>query len=185
VLSLAIAVVSWRFLLLDMRQAFPDMLAQIDQRRLIFTLHITASPMALAVGSLQFFAPIRRRRALHKWLGRLYTLAVLVGGVSGFAVALHAKGGFPSALGFGLLSVVWMAVTLRAVVYALRSETILHRRWMICSFALTFAGVTLRLYLGVGMFFGYDYSTLAPVLAWICWLPNLGLVEIWMRRKGY
>lgn len=183
-LSLAIALASWRFVFLDPLQAYPGLEAQIINRRTLFMLHIAASPVALAVGALQFFPRLRARRGLHRWLGRTYGATILIGGISGLVIALHAQGGLTSTIGFGLLALLWMGFTAKAILHAIRGEYAAHRRWMMRSFALTFAGVTLRLYLGVGAIWGYDYAALAPLLAWICWVPNLAIVQMWIRQKG-
>jgi hypothetical protein len=54
---------------------------------------------------------------------------------------------------------------------------------MIRSFALTFAGVTLRMQLpGFGAI-GLDYTAASVYLAWTCWLPNIAVVEWWLRRQ--
>jgi hypothetical protein len=49
----------------------------------------------------------------------------------------------------------------------------LHRAWMIRNFALTTAAVTLRIYLPVSMLAGIPFGIAYPVVAWLCWLPNL------------
>jgi hypothetical protein len=57
---------------------------------------------------------------------------------------------------------------------------------MVRNFALTFAAVTLRLYLGVFMAAGARFEDVYPLLAWLCWVPNLLLAE-WLfnsRRRG-
>ena len=180
-LSLIVAIVSWRFLVLDLALAFPDMVMHVTERRGFFLAHIAASPLALGIGALQFFPAIRRRKSLHRFLGRLYGLAILLGGIGGLGIALHANGGLPARLGFALLALAWIGVTAGALRHALRGDFARHRRWMIRSFALTFAGVSLRLQLAIGMAAAYDYATLVPVLAWACWLPNLAIAE-WLIR---
>lgn len=182
VLSVLVALASYRFLALDLHLAFADLATHIDNRRLAFLLHISASPVALAAGSLQFFPGLRAKRPLHRWLGRLYGLAIVAGGASGLILAINAPGGGAAQLGFGLLSVLWIGVTARAIYLAMQGKIGLHRRWMIRSFALTFAGVTLRLYLAGAMGFGIGYIQASSVLVWLCWVPNLVLVEWWLRR---
>ena len=53
---------------------------------------------------------------------------------------------------------------------------------MIYAFALTFAGVTLRVYLFGFMTAGLTYTEASPYLAWLCWLPNLGFAWWKLRR---
>jgi hypothetical protein len=48
---------------------------------------------------------------------------------------------------------------------------------MIRNFALTFAAVTLRLYLPLGFLSGLRFEDFYPALAWLCWVPNLVIAE--------
>jgi len=60
-----------------------------------------------------------------------------------------------------------------------------HREWMLRSYALIFAAVTLRVWMPIlatvyqGQFVpAYRWS------AWLCWVPNVLVVE-WMIRRGW
>ena len=136
-------------------------------------------------GFLQFVARLRNGYpAIHRWVGRLYIFAILVGGAAGLTLAFGAIGGPIAGWGFGLLSLVWIATTLQAVRLAMAGRFAEHRRWMMRSFALTFAAVTLRLQLPVLIGFGgMSYADASIILAWSCWLPNLVFVEWLIARK--
>jgi hypothetical protein len=55
-----------------------------------------------------------------------------------------------------------------------------HRRWMIRSWALTLAAVTLRLYmLAPGMSSLDAYRA----ISFLCWVPNLVVAELYLRRR--
>ena len=59
-----------------------------------------------------------------------------------------------------------------------------HQRWMVRSYALTFAAVTLRL--EMPFFFilgGMDYAEVSNYVAWLCWVPNLIIAELYLRRR--
>lgn len=185
-LSIPIALLSYRFLGLGLANSFPDMGGHIELRRLAFITHVTASPIALALGGIQFFPGLRQRhKALHRWIGRIYGLAILLGGLAGLWIALGAEGGISAILGFSILSGLWVAFTARAVWLATNRRIAEHRRWMIRSFALTFAAVTLRLYLPFFFIIGeMSYAQASVFVAWLCWVPNLILVEWWLRRKS-
>ena len=185
VLSLLIALSSYRFLALGLPMSFPEMLGQIESRRLAFILHISLAPVALVIGSLQFYPGLRQsRKALHRLLGRIYGVAILLSGAAGFYVALGAEGGPVAQVGFALLAVLWVVVTANAVRHAIARRIGQHRRWMIYSFALTFAGVTLRLYLLGFIAAGMSYTEASPYLAWLCWLPNLGFAYWWLNLRA-
>ena len=120
----------------------------------------------------------------HRYVGRVYAAAVLVLGVTGLWIAPWAEGGWMGKTGFGTLAMVWLAVTGRAVLAALRRDFAAHRRAMVRSFALTCAGITLRIQLGVCLAAGYEFGAVYPWIAWACWLPNLVFAEAWLRKKS-
>lgn len=184
ILCVFTALVSYRFLALGMPLAFPDMMGQIEARRAAFLLHVSFAPVALAIGAIQFYPNLRRNhKAIHRGMGRVYAVAILISGVAGFFVALNAAGGMSAQLGFALLAISWIAVTANAVRHAIGRRIGKHRRWMIYSFALTFAGVTLRLQLLGFMVAGFTYTEASVYLAWLCWLPNLAFAYWWLNRK--
>lgn len=147
-------------------------------------IHIAASSLALAVGAFQFSKPLRMRRPmLHRWTGRAYVAACVIGGLAGGAIALYSSAGLVAGLGFFILAALWVPFTLLALAAAMRRDFVAHQRWMIRSFALTFGAVTLRLYLPIGiMTVGFD--TAYPFIAWLAWVPNLIVAEIWLRRNA-
>ena len=51
------------------------------------------------------------------------------------------------------------------------------------SYALCLAAVTLRLYLPSSLAAGVAFGTAYPVIAWLCWVPNV-LVAEWMIASG-
>ncbi len=68
---------------------------------------------------------------------------------------------------------------------AIRARDIeLHRRWMVRNFALTFAAVTLRLWLPASVVSGIPFEAAYPVIAWLCWVPNLLAAELLLRPAG-
>jgi Predicted membrane protein (DUF2306) len=48
---------------------------------------------------------------------------------------------------------------------------------MIRSYSLTFAAVTLRIYLPVALASGVPFEIAYPAIAWLCWVPNLFVAE--------
>lgn len=184
-LSILVGLTSYRFLALDMELAFPGFSEHIANRNLILVTHIASSPIALIIGAIQFFPKKRAARPiLHRWLGRIYGVAILVGGISGLMLAYNALGGPIAGWGFGLLAVIWVGITGNAIRFAMARNFVEHRKWMIRSFALTFAAVTLRLYLVGFMLAGFEYAAASIYIAWMCWVPNLIFAEWWIRRKA-
>ena len=109
---LALGVAGYAFWLV-LTSARPDFAASLFARHPVGALlHMVCSPVALVVGALQVNRAIRTRHLLlHRWLGRLYVLAVVLGGTSGLSMALEAQGGPVSAWGFGLAAMLWLCST--------------------------------------------------------------------------
>jgi uncharacterized membrane protein len=146
--------------------------------------HFLSGAIALVAGAFQLNAWLRTRFiGAHRWLGQLYVIAVIAGGVTGFLMALHAFGGLASHVGFGLLAVLWMGTTLNAYRHIKQRDLIAHRTWMIRSYALTLAAVTLRLYLTPSLMLGFPMQIAYPVIAWLCWVPNLLVAEWFVRSR--
>lgn len=145
-------------------------------------LHAGGAGTALLVGAFQLLPAIRRRRGLHRWLGRIYGVGCLTGGCAGFVLAFGTTFGPVAGLGFGLLAPIWIYCTVQGWLAARGGRFEEHRRWMIRSFSLTFAAVTLRLYLPLGMMAGLTFAQIYVATAWISWVPNLVLAEIYLRR---
>lgn len=139
--------------------------------------HVVFSALALAAGPFQFFPALRARRRLHRALGYVYFLGVIGGGIAGFCAAFIAYGGLVGRTGFALLALAWLWTGLAAVHAARRRDFAAHERWAVRSFALTFAAVTLRLYMPVFFSAGVAFGDFYPLLGWLCWVPNLVFAE--------
>ena len=147
-------------------------------------VHASCAGAALLLGPWQFFAGVRLRRpVVHRWIGRSYVALCLVGGVSGAVLAWNTAAGEVARWGFGLLAITWLIVTSLGYLAARRRDFVSHRRWMIRSFALTFAAVTLRVYVPLSMVAGLSFAMAYPIIAWVCWVPNLAVAEAWIRTR--
>lgn len=151
-------------------------------------IHFLGSATALLVGGFQFSARLRQSRpALHRWIGRIYLLAVLGGGIGGFGLAMISHGGPPTHFAFSLLSALWLYSGLQAYRAIRAGDVAAHRRWMIRNFSLTFAAVTLRMQLGLlTVVFDLTFDEAYLTVAWLSWVPNLVLAEWWLlapRRR--
>ncbi|MEC3860348.1 DUF2306 domain-containing protein [Mesobacterium sp. TK19101] len=181
-LSIAVALVSWRFVVLGVPMGMPFMAYRLDGQALTLYAHIGLAPVALIVLPVQFSPRLRKARpGLHRWMGRVYGAAVVVSGLAGLALAMTTRAGPVAAWGFGALAVLWLGATVWAVWLAMAGRIAEHRRWMLRSAALTFAAVTLRLYLPIlAAVLGFD--TAYAMVAWLAWVPNMLIAEAWLRR---
>ncbi len=182
VLSAAVAIVSYRYLVPGLPA--PPLVAANAFGVPWLTVHAAAAATALLVGPLQFRSQLRARRPkLHRVLGRVYVTGCMVGGATGLLLALGATTGPVSTAGFGSLAFVWFFATARAWRLAVRRDLAHHREWMIRSFALTFAAVTLRLYLPVAQTLPVELDDAYRAISFLCWVPNLGLAELYLRTR--
>jgi uncharacterized membrane protein len=161
----------------------PGMRAPFLQERLLrlppaVYAHLCGGALALGLGPFQFATAMRAKwPSLHRWTGRVYLLAILAGGFSGLMLATVSQGGLPAHLGFAGLALLWLGTAGIAYRRIRSGEVDDHRRWMIRNYALTWAAVTLRIYLPLSAALGVPFGVAYPVIAWACWVPNLLLAE--------
>jgi uncharacterized membrane protein len=145
--------------------------------------HLVGGLGALALGPWQL-NPRLRQRALpvHRWMGRSYLVAVLLGGLGGLRLATVSQHGLVTHLGFGMLAILWIGATWQAYWKIRAKDQVAHRRWMIRSYALTLAAVTLRIYLPLSQAAGIPFAGAYQAVAWVCWVPNLVVAE-WLLQS--
>lgn len=187
-LATMIAVVSLRYFILRPEVAAGEPLGDKFARHLpVFLTHVTGGVLALFLGPWQFWVALRNRRlSLHRWLGRVYLVAILLGSGAGFYLAATAFGGLPAQLGFSSLNVFWLLTAVLAYRRVRQGDIDAHRDWMIRNYALTFAAVTLRLWIPLLLSTGLAFAVAYPIIAWLCWVPNLAIAELYLtstRRK--
>ena len=149
-----------------------------------FYTHIIFGGIALLIGWTQFSSKMRNRRmALHRKLGKVYVVAVLLSALAGIYIGFFATGGWISSAGFICLGIVWFYTTLKAYLHIKEGEVEKHQKMMIYSYAACFAAVTLRIWLPILTIIYGDFSKAYLVVAWLCWVPNL-VVGYLITRKA-
>lgn len=164
--------------------------------RVAFYAHISFAGTALLLGPVQFSTALRRRAPrVHRWVGRAYVAAVGVGSVAAFVMSFVSSVALLGFFGYGTLAVLWGWTTYRGYRSARAGRIPEHQAWMIRSFALTYAAVTLRAWLvlfiaGLNIFAG-DHLSAAEIytdayepVPFLCWLPNIVVAELLIRRRG-
>ena len=153
--------------------------------RTAFYGHVIFGPIALMAGPFQFLPKLRARNLrAHRLLGKVYVLACLLSGTAGLVAAQFTPGGALTELGFSLLAIGWLYTTTKAWLTIRKREVDAHQRWMLRSYALTLAAVTLRLWLPLlQAAVGLDFIDSYRIVAWLCWVPNLLIIEGWIQRR--
>lgn len=157
-----------------------------EQRPVAIWLHVVFGPLALVTGALNFRHAIRRARpALHRRIGELYLLSALMTGVAGGWLAPFADAGPIAQAGFGTLALATFATTAIAYREVRARRFREHRRWMIRSYALILAAVTLRFELPLLAMSLGAFEPAYRIIGWACWVPNLLLAEWIVRRTPH
>lgn len=164
--------------------------------RAAFLAHVVFGGLALLLGPWQFARWLRTRHpSVHRAIGWTTTTCIVAASAAALVIAPVNTAGMVGFVGFGALAVLWAYGTVRAVRAARRREYAAHQAWMIRSFALTYAAVTLRLWLIVLILVqvpfrsGADVGQVAQANAYaavpfLAWLPNLVVAELMIRRRG-
>lgn len=184
-LCIALALFSYRwFLPIGFRP--PAILANAFAKPWLYC-HIAAAATALLIAPVQLLPALRRRgRSWHRWLGRAYMAASLVGGVGGLVSAFGSTAGPVAISGFATLAVVYIVVNAMGWLRATQRRFLEHSRLMVYSFAMTFAAVTLRIELPILVLAHLSFADSYRAVAWVSWLGNLAVAELYLRspRSG-
>jgi uncharacterized membrane protein len=161
--------------------------------QLAFYLHIVFGGLALLLSPFQFATRLRTRvPRVHRAVGRVVVVSILIAGAAGLVLAPHSLAGPIGTAGFGLLAVLWVTFAATAFRAIRRRDVATHRRWMVRTFALTYAAVTLRLWLGllIGLQVGLAgvdgdvaFERAYLIVPFLCWVPNLLVAELYLAGR--
>jgi hypothetical protein len=159
--------------------------------------HIGFGSIALLTAVLQVWPWLRRRHpAVHRWSGRVYVfLGVLPASVAALGVApFSVSGGAVAHVGNTLLGVLWFGTTVAGYRAARAHRYAEHREWMVRSIALAFSIVVNRVWtvvcllvfapstFGDGPVVEADLHQAVGLAAWLSWVVDLVLAELWLQR---
>jgi hypothetical protein len=150
-----------------------------------FYIHIVTGSIVLITGVFQLNQRIRAHyTAWHRIAGKVYLFVILVfTAPSGLVMSLYANGGLATVSGFAMLALLWWFFTWKGFQNAIHKRWDVHRKFMMRSYALTFAAVTLRLYSIFFALAGYRGESIYTIVAWLSWVPSLIVIEIYLRQK--
>lgn len=166
-------------------RVLPAMAYHVPDRFFFAATHFGVGALVLSIGPFQFLPGIRAKLpTVHRWIGRVYVTGCILSGLAGLMLATYTNAGPVARTGFTLLAGLWLATTGVAFLKARGRDYKAHKQWMIRSYALTLAAVTLRIYLPVSMIgFEKDFLDVYPAISFACWVPN-ALIAEWMIRRG-
>ena len=148
-----------------------------------FYTHIIFGGIALLIGWIQFVDKWRIANIImHRNLGKIYLSCVLLSSLSGIYLGVYASGGIIPSAGFVSLGILWFLTSYFGYVSIIKNRLIAHKNWMIYSYSLCFAAVTLRIWLPLLSAFCGEFLIAYQITAWLCWVPNL-IVAYFIIKK--
>jgi uncharacterized membrane protein len=179
-LAAGVALFSFRYLAGGPFQS-PEILANLLAKPWL-AVHVAGAATALLIAPVNLLPVVRRRwPAVHRWLGRVYIVACLVGSAGGLPLAFGSTAGPLTTVGLGTLSVLWAWTNVQGWRTAVARRFADHRAWMIRSFALTFAAVTFRVDLFLFPALGMSQADGYHLTCFHCWMFNLLIAELYLR----
>jgi hypothetical protein len=143
--------------------------------------HVLISGLILVAGFFQLFPSSSGKfPRVHRALGYFYVMGILFFAAPGaLGMSLFIGRGPWVLSSFLLQSVLWFYFTAVAFREIRNGNIAAHKRWMWRSYALTFAAITLRVYIFI---LSRDVDLSQPemyaALAWLSWVPNLVVVKM-------
>jgi uncharacterized membrane protein YozB (DUF420 family) len=149
--------------------------------------HVLVAGIILVVGLFQIYPDSHTKfKIVHRIAGYVYVMGILFfAAPGGLVMSLFIDRGPWVLASFLVQSVLWFYFTATAFNKIRKGDITAHQHFMWRSYALTFAAITLRIYI---FFTSWSVDLSQPssyaALAWLSWVPNLFFVEgyiIWKR----
>ena len=147
---------------------------------------VVCALVAVVIGPMKFSPRMRcDHLSFHRIAGRVYVVAALLGAAASWGMAARIAGAPAYATGLACLGAAWVTTTLMAFFAFRRKNLIQHRQWMVRTYVVAFAFVTLRLAndaTGFTKVLGEDER--AKLLAWGCWAIPLLATEVVLQAPA-
>jgi uncharacterized membrane protein len=169
-------------------QLTPEALGKYFRFRWILIAHITGGGGALVLGLVQFWPKLRRYSSkIHRVIGVLYLLAILVSSISAVILACTTayEVNWPYAFSLQVWVSVWISSTAIAYYTALKKNFALHRQWMTRSYIVTLAFLVSGLLLKTSFVQNMgSFEDISPSLFWLGWAVPLYVYEVFLTGGG-
>jgi len=149
--------------------------------------HVLIAAIILLIGFFQIHPTFGLRwRNTHRLLGKIYVGGILFfSAPGGLVMSMFINRGPIVQASFVFQCSLWFIFTWLAYVRIRQRDIQSHRQWILRSFALTLAAITLRIYVFLGSWsFDLAHPTAYATIAWLSWLPNLIICEWYLRTNN-
>lgn len=163
-----------------------SLLFQNDIYNTSFYVHIAAGALCIAASLIQFSAYIlKKKKAIHRWSGRIYVFVVLFLGVpTGIYMSFFAKGSFYERALFLFMALFWFYTTFKGLAAILKKNVLAHKIWMIRSYSMAMTAVTFRIYHLIFFLLDWDHLENYEISLWISVIGNMLIAEWVIFRKS-
>ncbi len=153
----------------------------LDQRvPVVFRLHMLSSAMALLM--LPVVIGLRHRPSLHRKLGRVLGLFVIIGALTALPVAILSHSSDAARAGFFVQGLVWLSLLTAGLMAIWRRDRVTHARFMVAMAAVATGAIWFRLMTGTAIMLKLPFEQSYAVASWLGWLIPLTLVTL---RPGW
>lgn len=160
----------------------PEALGKYFSLRWVLIAHITAGGGALILGPFQFFERFRTNYwRLHRVIGILYLLAILISGICAVILASTTayKVNWAYAFSLQVWVSVWISASFIAWRTAIKKKFRQHKEWMTRSYIVTLAFVISGLAIKIPIVRQLgSFADISPSLFWFAWAVPLYVYEI-------
>lgn len=154
---------------------------------ILFSLHIIGALPTILLGPFLLYDPFRKKRPhLHRTLGKIYVVGCLISAVLVIPLALNNGGNLEPRIGFTVMAVLWFFITYFGYTAAINKDYIAHRRWMMRSYAMSFAFVHVNLtYKLLLPYEAMSFTAVKVMQSMVSWMFNLMFVEIFLCVRSF
>ena len=148
--------------------------------------HIILGILAILIGPFQFIKSFRNKNIhLHRLLGKIYVVAVVLGGITGMYLALTSQVNLGYMFGLMAMAFFWASSGLMAFFSIRKKKVELHKEWMLRSYTITFtAFVFTRLIIDVIVPLEIaEPSDIYALSVWSSWVIPLLILEMIIQGK--
>ncbi|CAM3098395.1 DUF2306 domain-containing protein [Paenibacillus lupini] len=151
----------------------------------VMDVHIAGACVAMIAGLLNFSRWIRMNYAkVHRKIGYVYVTAVAVVDLTSGYMAPYSTGGKINSVAFNMVNIIWLAVTVIAIVKIRKKEVEAHRKWMIRSYAFVFTNMFIHVITSVmNKGFGITYTTSYTIAVYSTIILLLLIAELIIRTR--
>ncbi|WP_291160240.1 DUF2306 domain-containing protein [Hyphomicrobium sp.] len=140
----------------------------------LFPAHMLSSAMALLIAPIVIAC--RHRPELHRPLGRLLGVFVVIGGLTSLPVAIMSHSPALARAGFFVQGLVWLYLFGSAFVAIRQRNVRRHVHLMMAMVAVTTGAVWFRVITGSAIVLHLPFDPVYALAAWIGWMVPLSIV---------